>query len=32
MQSELVLVQELRQEVDELRSRQGNVKQLREQI
>jgi hypothetical protein len=32
MQSELVLVQELRQEVDELRSRQGNVKQLKEQI
>jgi hypothetical protein len=32
MQSELVLVQELRQEVDELKSRQGNVKQLKEQI
>jgi hypothetical protein len=32
MQSEIVLVQELRQEVDELKSRQGNVKQLKEQI
>jgi septal ring factor EnvC (AmiA/AmiB activator) len=32
LQSEVALVQELRAEVDELKSRQGNIRQLKEQI